>query len=724
MNLTEAFNVALPELPIKSAAATGPPRLDPRVVTREHIEEEGVPTVFAHIPGSGEYFRFTPDNWAMIACFDCEQGWEELLDKIYERTGFSLDLEWIKQYAADMEITNFWYKAPQEKNIELMKKLSRERRYKVKRESKFSNLADIRFPAWDPDSYLTRLERYIRFVYSPWFTGLTLCLFAFMLYVFITGWSEIGNDTLAFYNFTKKGFADIAEFWLLFFVLVFCHETAHGVTCKHFGGSVRQMGFNLLYLSPCFYVDTSELWVYASRWQRVMGIIAGLWVEMIFCSCSTVVWWATAPGTFAHEFAYKVMLITGIGAVIISLNPLIKLDGYYLLTEIIRMPNLKEESTALVMGWVKRHIFGLPVEVPFVPRRRRWIYVPYAILSGAYSYLLLFAVARFVRNVLYNYSPEWAFLPAAFVAYTIFKSRIRTFLRFMKTVYLDKRERLRAWFTPAHTVTVAAIVAVLLLAPVWRDGIEARFILEPAQRAVLRAEVPGTVTGIEADEGQSVTAGATVAQMRNLELESKAADARATLQLATAKASEAQLRYASFGPAEQERRSAETSARAAFDELSRLKVASPISGVVVTPRVHDLVGRRLEAGSEIAEIADTSTMRARAYVSEFDMRRLRPGGDARLFFDSLGSAASSSVASVGQVSTEIEPGLIHKQEFKGMSPPRYYVADLMVPNPGGKLSIGMTGTVKIYADKTFSERRSLGGFIFRFVRDSVARKIW
>lgn len=723
MNLTEAFNVALPELPIK-AASTGPPRLDPRVVTRQHIEEEGIPTVFAHIPGSGEYFRFTPENWAMLECFDGEPTWEGLLDKIYERTGFSLDLDWIKQYAADMEVTNFWYKAPQEKNIELMKKLSRERRYKVKQESKFSNLADIRFPAWDPDAYLTKLEKYIRFVYTPWFTALTLCLFAFMLYVFITGWSEIGNDTLEFYNFTKKGFGDIAEFWLLFFVLVFCHETAHGVTCKHFGGSVRQMGFNLLYLSPCFYVDTSELWVYASRWQRVMGIIAGLWVEMIFCSCSTVVWWATAPGTFAHEFAYKVMLITGIGAVIISLNPLIKLDGYYLLTEIIRMPNLKEESTALVMGWIKRNIFGLPVDVPFVPRRRRWIYVPYAILSGAYSYLLLFAVARFVRNVLYNYSPEWAFLPAAFVAYTIFKSRIRTFLRFMKTVYLDKRERMRAWFTPARTAMTGAVAAVVLLAPVWRDGIEARFILEPAQRAVLRAQVPGTVVAVAAEEGQPVAAGATIARLRNLELESQAADARAKLQLATAKASQAQLRYASFGPAEQQRRSAETAARMAADELSRLAVTSPISGVVVTPRVKDLLGSRLEAGAEIAEIADTSTMRARAYVSEFDMRRLRGSGDAKLFFDSLGISLPSTVASVGQVSTEILPGLTHQEEYKGMSPPRYYIADLMVPNPSSRLSIGMTGTAKIYADKSFAERKSLGWFVYRFVRDSVARKLW
>jgi putative peptide zinc metalloprotease protein len=110
---------------------------------------------------------------------------------------------------------------------------------------------------------------------------------------------------------------------------------------------------------------------------------------------------------------------------LINLNPLIKLDGYYILTEILRIPDLKEQSTSLVTNWVKRNIFRLPVVVEYVPRRRRWLYVPYAILSGIYSYGLLFFVIRFARNVFRGYSPEWAFVPALLLAYFIFRSRIR-----------------------------------------------------------------------------------------------------------------------------------------------------------------------------------------------------------------------------------------------------------------------------------------------------------
>jgi len=94
---------------------------------------------------------------------------------------------------------------------------------------------------------------------------------------------------------------------------------------------------------------------------------------------------------------------------------------------------------------LRRKIFRLPVEIDYVSPRRRWFFVPYAMLSGLYSYLLLYAVARFAGNVFRSYNPTWAFLPTMVVALLIFKSRIRKLGNFMQTVFLDKRERLLAW---------------------------------------------------------------------------------------------------------------------------------------------------------------------------------------------------------------------------------------------------------------------------------------
>ena len=146
------------------------------------------------------------------------------------------------------------------------------------------------------------------------------------------------------------------------------------------------MGFMLIYLSPAFFVDVSEVYVYGGKWPRVAAIIAGIWVELMFCSVASVVWWGTPPGSIVHDFAYKVMLITGVAVVLMNLNPLIKLDGYYLFGELVGVPAMKESSTEFLSSWVKRNLFQLPVEVPYLRPMRRWLFVSYAVISGLYSY--------------------------------------------------------------------------------------------------------------------------------------------------------------------------------------------------------------------------------------------------------------------------------------------------------------------------------------------------
>src|SRR5207302_7808794 len=238
-------------------------------------------------------------------------------------------------------------------------------------------------------------------------------------YVFIDRWGEIGRDTLLYYTFTQKGVAELIEFWVLFLIVGFLHESAHGLTCKHYGAGVHRMGFLLIYLSPAFYVDTVESYIYSTRWQRLAITIAGIWVELMCCAVATFVWWGTAPGSGAHEWAYKIMLITGVAVVVMNMNPLIKLDGYYVVTDLFGIGDLKEDATAFLSTWVKRNVFGLPVEVHHVPRRRQKYYVFYALLSGLYSYALLLFAVVFLYHILRNYSPDWAFVPAIAVGLLI-----------------------------------------------------------------------------------------------------------------------------------------------------------------------------------------------------------------------------------------------------------------------------------------------------------------
>jgi putative peptide zinc metalloprotease protein len=713
MNLTEALHVALPDLPPRSARKCYP-RIHPHIVAREQ-REDGEPVIYAIVSGANQLYRFTPEQWELVQLFNGERSYQDVSNVHRSRTGTYFSPETIQEYIGDLD--EIWYTSPQEPNVMAVQKGAEERHKRATR--KWDDITTLIVGYWDPDTYLTRLHDKIEFVYSKWFTILTLAFFCCMTWIFIQGWSEIGIDTWKYYNFTEKGLGDIAEFWLLFCFLGFFHESAHGLTCKHFGGAVHKMGFLLYYLEPCFFVDVTEVYVYAGKWARIATSIAGIWVELIFCGAASIIWWGTPIGSPVHDFAYKVMLITGIGVIIINLNPLIKLDGYYILSELVGTVGLKEDSTAFVASWCKKHILRLPVEVEFVPRRKRWLFASYAIISGLYSYTLLFFVVTFAFNVFRHYSPEWAFVPAGLLALLIFKSRIRAAMRFMKTVYLDKKERARRWLVSPSALIVTVLLALLVFLPVWPETRAGRFSLEPVRKATLRAIVPGEVVSVFASEGQFVDAGVPLARLQNLDLEARAARAKSDLQLASLRATQARLRYSDYNRAERERDSMREQALQLTSQLSALQLTSPIPGIVITPRPSDITGSYVAPGALLLEIADIRVLLARIYLPEFDLNHVTTGDRVSLRMDSSFQTVPSRVIEVGSSATTLEPGLAPAEGYKGMTGVDFYSVTALVDNADGRFRIGMSGTAKI-----FIARRTFIVLAAKQVRDFVDRKIW
>ena len=715
MNLAEVLNVALPELPARRIGKTFR-RLHPKLIAREQIEG-GVPTVIAMVSGGSNIVRFSPEQWKLAQLFNGERSYGEVADLFQKETGIAFTGEDVREFADSLEEGELWYRSPLELSSTASQKMADERKRRTKKKI---DLAMMTFSTWDPDRYLTRVYARLKFIYTKWFTLLTLGVFAIMALIFISGWREIWRDTVQYYTFTDKSAADLAEFWLLFCGLGYFHECAHGLTCKHFGGGVHSMGFMLVYLSPAFFCDVGEVYVYGGKWPRVAAILAGIWVELMFCSVASIVWWATPAGIPIHDFTYKIMLITGVAVILMNLNPLIKLDGYYLFGELTGIPTIKEDSTEYLSNWVKRNVFSLPADVPYLRPRRRWLFVGYALLSGLYSYVILYAVVRFVYNIFSRPNPQWGFLPALLLALLILRTRLRSAMRFMKDFYLDKQQSLRMWWNQPYKAAAASLaVALILFAPVWRETVGGRFVLEAEQRAIIRAVVPGQITEVLADEGTPVLAGTPLFLLRNLRLETEADDARASLRTAEARSREAEMNYANLGSARAERASQVERSRSVSEQVAALQVASPISGVVATPRLRDRVGSFVQEGDVLADVDDARTLKARIFIPEFQVQRLRAGAASSLKLESLFQPVRGQVGSIAPVSSERVLGLAQEEKYKGIAPPSYYVATVVVPNAGGMLRSGMSGEAKIQI-----KRQSIVELAWRTVREVLQRKLW
>jgi putative peptide zinc metalloprotease protein len=716
MNIANALKIALPELP-ERVIKRSVPRLDPRVIAKQQLEK-GQPVILAKMPGADNFIRLEPPQWVLLQLFDGERSYLEISEEGSKQTGIAYAEDTVREFASFIQThTDLFHKSPLERNIALQQKL-RGQRLKRKK-PKVIDFSEITLAEWPhADAFITRIYPWFRWIYTWWFTLLALAMFLVMAWMWVGRFGEIWRDSFEFYNFTTKSASDLLEFWVLFGAMAFLHESFHGLTCKHFGGGVEKMGFLLMYFAPSFFCDVTQIWIYGGKWERIATVIAGIWGDLIVCFFATAVWWSTAPGMLAHNLAYKIMMVTGIGVSLLNLNPLIKLDGYYIFCELIGEPDFKERTSAYLSGWTRASLFGMPTEIEYVPRRRRPFYLIYAVLSAIYGYLLLSFLMGFTYNVLRSYSPAWAFVPAALIGYWVFRERIHSVGRFSNLFYLDKKERVRSWLKPFRMAGLGASILLLLFLPIWPDFQEGAFVLEPARQSVVHAAVRGTVTQVLVDEGQRVVAGQALANLRNLDLESNLARVHADLQVASARRMQSQMNYKDFGTAKQEALRLAQEEHNLTQEAAELHLVSPMAGIVATPRMRDLEGASFDEGAPIVEVMDDSALRARIYIPEFAMHNIRVGAPVRLRGQARLLPVTATLRSISADWVSLDPSLSPKEQFSGINLPRFYMAESWLDHPVG-LRAGMTGIAKIRVG-----RRSISSFLWRFAWDLVARRIW
>jgi len=204
-----------------------------------------------------------------------------------------------------------------------------------------------------------------------------------------------------------------------------------------------------------------------------------------------------------------------------------------------------------------------------------------------------------------------------------------------------------------------------------------------------------------------------------LPLESDFEDTKTNLLLAGDRAKAASLHYSDFGQALKEREALAGQFQQISAMDSALEVTSPIAGAVVTPRVHEFLGTYLKEGQELLEVADLSSLRARIYISEYDLYKVRQSTNGRLMVQGLFKTWPAQIVSIAARPTEIDERLAGKVELRGMNPPHFYIVDLIVQNFDDTLKPGMAGVARIYG-----QRSSLFGLAWETFSNFWGRKLW
>jgi putative peptide zinc metalloprotease protein len=216
---------------------------------------------------------------------------------------------------------------------------------KQKMQGRLMNILFPRIPIWDPDRFLCRWMPVVRPLLSKIGAIVWLIVVMAAVVAIVPRWEDVAK---AARNSIAPG--NWLWLWAVFVGIKFIHECGHAFACRRFGGEVHEMGIMFLVFIPTPYVDASTAWAFPSRWARMFVGAAGMIVELFVASILAFVWLNTNSNELINQLAYNAMLIASVSTIVFNANPLLRYDGYYMLSDFLEIPNLQRKSTEYILG--------------------------------------------------------------------------------------------------------------------------------------------------------------------------------------------------------------------------------------------------------------------------------------------------------------------------------------------------------------------------------------
>lgn len=478
------------------------PRLAPGLKVERH-RYGGWPWYVLKDPVTGKSHRLSPHAYALIDRLDgrtsVAEAWEDLGRVLGPDTPSQDDVLGLigQMHGADVLLGN----VPPD-IAEMV-----ERRRKQDRQLLKQNLMgpmSFRVPLFDPDKLLTRTLPLVRWAIGPLGVGLWALLMVVALTALARDWDEV-TGAITDQLFSAGNLVLIA---LAYVPIKLLHEFAHGWVARHYGAEVHETGVMFLVLMPVPYVEASAAAGLRSKWQRIYVSAAGIMVETTLAAIAFLIWRELDPGP-ERALLFNVMLIGGISTVLVNGNPLLRFDGYFVMADLLEMPNLAQRANAWWAEHWQRLAYGAEEVLPKpTTGAEALVFFFYAPAAFVYRLVISFTIAAFLVGTLFV-------LGVIFAAWSFFNMLFKPLGKAFWTLATGPRlhrVRGRAWAVTG--LLVAATLALLFAVPVsWATRTQGVVWLPGA--AALRSETEGRVMAVQVPSGAFVAAGQIVALLEN-----------------------------------------------------------------------------------------------------------------------------------------------------------------------------------------------------------------
>ncbi len=570
-------------------------------------------------------------------------------------------------------------------------------RMTARKQEKLMSFFFLRVPLFDPDKFLTKYMSLVSWLFTKTFFMVWLMLMTIGGYIIAARYEDLMGSLTQMFDAKNVVFM-----WFILIVLKVFHELGHGFACKKFGGQVTEMGVFFIVMTPCAYVDVTSSWGFNRKINRLIVGLGGVYFESLIAVIALIVW-SLSDGTTTQQLAHDVFFLASFATVLMNINPLMRFDGYYILSDYLEIPNLRQESQQYATNILKRITLGIPVKSNHSGWKIKSILFTFGIASSLYRSTVILSISIMIAMK--------AFIVGLGLAAFYIISQLYKILKRM-TVYMwtaQESASVRGRAIVLNILILAVMPIALFTIPIPGE-LKATGQITCEKESVIHSLENGFITSISVKRGQQIASGSPMITLDNKEIENNLIELstrsnKAKLELASAS-------YQVNDPVLAEQQNAYFKAVNSELELCKMEyknlvIAPNETGTVVACMDEKEIGSYVKKGTPVATIISGKWV-IKLLISEQEMA----GTDICLGQQASFRAAACpgntfygnivSISPQGQREIEIpaltslgQGNIAVNNEGKEMTTPHYLITIMLDDNNNNVFRYGMTGTVKL-----------------------------
>ncbi|RRC98175.1 hypothetical protein [Amphritea balenae] len=482
--------------------------------------------------------------------------------------------------------------------------------------SRFKGLLNplaIRIPLLDPGQLLESLHRWL----SPLMSRLGIFLWGIVIVAATLMVVSFGEDLTLAIQGDIFAFQNLFLMLPVFVVMKLVHEFSHALVVKHWGGEVHEMGISLLVLMPVPYVDTSAAWGFRNRYKRMLVGAAGIMAEMFFAAIALFIWLLVEPGII-QNLALNAFLIGTVSTFLFNANPLLRFDGYYILQDLIEIPNLSSRSGRYNLYLLQRYLFGLKqAQSPVTAAGEEFWFLLYGCTAFVYRLLILVIIVLFLID-------EYMIVGLILAVWAVLTQVLLPLLR--GTQYLLIGQALKGGRCRALSslfLLGGGLAALVLFYPITYTS-SAEGVVWVSDQARLYAASKGVVSTMLTTPGSQVEAGQPLIRLEAFGLDNRINKLKARrYELETRRAAEQFEQHLKSQLTAEEIEVVEAELTDLREQQASLLIRSQVAGTFVLADSGRIRGRYLQQGELIGYVLSRENLIVRAVIPQSEIGLIR-----------------------------------------------------------------------------------------------------